>query len=80
MTACSSKLQHISYVIESAWGENSTSTTSAQTIPTTVMADLSKLGRMMIDAGRIVQYRNERPKMIPGPFEAEFTVEIEGPA
>lgn len=77
MTACSSKLQHISYVIESAWGENSTSTTSAQTIPTTVMADLSKLGRMMLDAGRIVQYRNERPKMIPGPFEAEFTVEIE---
>lgn len=77
MTACSSKLQHISYVIESAWGENSTSATSAQTIPTTVMADLSKLGRVMLDAGRIVQYRNERPKMIPGPFEAEFTIEIE---
>ncbi len=77
MTACYSKLQHISYVIESALGENSTSTTSAQTIPTTVMADLSKLGRVMLDAGRIVQYRNERPKMIPGPFEAEFTIEIE---
>ena len=77
MTACSSKLQHISYVIESAWGEASTSTTSAQTIPTTVMADLSKLGRMMLESGRIVQYRNERPKMIPGPFEGDFVIEIE---
>ena len=77
MTACSSKLQHISYVIESAWGEASTSTTSAQTIPTTVMADLSKLGRMMLESGRIVQYRTERPKMIPGPFEGDFVIEIE---
>lgn len=77
MTACSSKLQHISYVAESAWGEASTSATSAQTIPTTVMANLAGLGRMMIDPGRVVQYRNERPKMIPGPFEGDFTVEIE---
>ena len=77
MTACSSKLQHISYVIESAWGEASTSTTSAQTIPTTVMADLSKLGRMMLESGRIVQFKNERPKMIPGPFEGDFVIEIE---
>ena len=77
MTACSSKLQHISYVVESVWGEASTSTTSAQTIPTTVMADLSKLGRMMLESGRIVQYRNERPKMIPGPFEGDFVIEIE---
>ncbi len=77
MTACSSKLQHISYVAEGSWGEASTSTTSAQTIPTTVMADLSKLGRMMLESGRIVQYRNERPKMIPGPFEGDFVIEIE---
>lgn len=77
MTACSSKLQYVSFVVESAWGESSTSTTSAQIIPTTVMADLSKLGRVMLDAGRVVQYRNELPKMIPGPFEAEFTIEVE---
>lgn len=77
MTACSSKLQHISYVAEVDWGETSTSASGAQTIPTTVTADISKLGRMMLESGRIVQYLNERPKMIPGPFEGDLTIEIE---
>ena len=77
MTACSSKLQHISYVAEAAWGEASTSATSAQTIPTTVLADVSGLGRAMIESGRVVQYRNEVPKMIPGMFAGSFAIEVE---
>lgn len=78
MTACSSKLQHLSYVAESSWAENSTSATSAQTIPITAMIDASQLGRAMIDPGRVTQYRNERPKMIPGIFDGvEFSIEFE---
>jgi hypothetical protein len=78
MTACSSKLQHLSYKTEAAWGENSTSMTSAQTIPITAMVDASKLGRSMLESGRVVQYRNDVPKKIPGMFEnSEFTLEIE---
>ena len=78
MTACSSKLQHLSYVAEGSWAENSTSTTSAQTIPITAMVDVSQLGRAMLDSGRVVQYRNDRPKMIPGPYAGtEFTIEVE---
>lgn len=78
MTACSSKLQHLSYVTEAAWAEASTSATGAVTIPITAMIDASQLGRKMIDPGRVTQFRNERPKMIPGTFDGvEFAMEFE---
>jgi hypothetical protein len=78
MTACSSKLQHLSYVTEAAWAESSTSATGAVTIPITAMIDASQLGRKMIDPGRVTQFRNERPKMIPGTFDGvEFAMEFE---
>jgi hypothetical protein len=78
MTACSSKLQHLSYVTEAAWAESSTSATGAVTIPITAMIDASQLGRKMIDPGRVTQFRNERPKMIPGTFDGvEFAIEFE---
>lgn len=78
MTACSSKLQSIAYKDEASFAEAVTTMTSAQILPGTVMADVSKLGPSFIDPGRVVQYKNERNAMIPGAFmNAEFTIEFE---
>jgi len=74
MTACSSQLTWISAVDEVAWAENSTSTTSQVVIPHNGRADVSKLTQAMLDSARAIQYRNEVPTSILGPFaNAEFT-------
>lgn len=78
MTACSEKLQQVSYVAESTWAEASTDMTSAQIIPHSAMFDLGGLRRAMIESTRVVTYKDERPKNIPGAWTgASFVLEVE---
>lgn len=79
MTACSSKLQHLSYVDEAAWGDALTSASGAQTLPIVGGAvDASQFGRSMLESGRVTQLRNAVPRMIPGTFDGrEFTIRLE---
>ena len=78
MTACSEKLQFAAYVTESAWAENSTDMTSAQRIPTTALFNLDGIRQSILMSERTVQYRNEVPVGITGPWDnAEFTIKFE---
>lgn len=77
MTACSSQLSWLSMVTESAWAENSTSTSSQVVIPHNGRIDVSSIRQAMIQSARAIQYKNERPKNIPGPFaDASFTFQM----
>lgn len=77
MTACSSQLNWLSMVTESAWGEASTSTSSQVVIPHNGRIDLASISQAMIQSARAKQYKNEVPTNIPGPFaDASFTFQM----
>jgi hypothetical protein len=78
MTACASRLQHLSYVAEAAWAEASTSMAGAQQIPHTGVVDVSGLKRALIEAGRAQQYKNAIDKRVAGAWsDARFTFRVE---
>ncbi len=78
MTACASKLQHLSVVAESAWGEDTTDMTGAQQLPHTGVVDVSTIRQAILESQRATQYKNEVKKGILGPWEeAEITYELE---
>ena len=78
MTADPSRLQHLSYVAEGAWGEVSTSMAGAQQIPHVGMVDLGGLRQAMIEVGRAQQYKNAIDKRVVGPWsDARFTFRVE---
>lgn len=76
MTACSAKLQSLEYVTESAWAEASTDMSSAVRIPTTEQVVIDGLTHEMISPGRVVQYRNDTTKGIPGKMSGSFSFTV----
>lgn len=77
MTACAYNLQHLSYVAETTWAEQSTSQTGAQALPMVATIDVSGMGRAFVESGRVVSLLNQTPKRIVGTFAGEFSLELE---
>jgi len=78
MSSFSEVMQQLSGVDEVAWGEADTSMTGAQIYPIAARIDFSGIARAMIESPRVVAYKDEVPRGIPGAWQdASFTVELE---
>lgn len=76
MTACSARLQSLEYVAEGSWAEVSTDMSSAVRIPTTEVVSISGLTHEMVSPSRVVQFRNQTTKGIPGKQGGSFSFTV----